>query len=197
MPESSSSTADGTATATARSTLHPSAARRALLNVLAVLLIYGNATVALQPPRVRRAGLTLPAPRWVRDAFLMSGMFTTWSRSNLDMFITGLRTHDGEPATRGRWIRIAVREHFPDRHGVTFTKLFAMHHWDARGVGAQRRAWKGLARKIRDRHNRLHADRVVARVRFGSLEWPQSPLGYRAGKVPGSIVTRTWYEEPP
>lgn len=192
MPASSSATADG---ASAPAALYPSRARRALLSCLAVLLLYGNAVIALQPPRVRRAGFVLPAPRWMRDAFLMSGMFTTWSRYNLDMFIAGLRTADGDPATRGQWVPIAVREHFPDRHGVTFTKLYAMHHWDAHGVAAQRRAWKALAQKIRARHNRLHAGLAVTRIRFGSLEWPQNPLGYRAGKRPGSIQTRVWYEE--
>jgi len=195
MPESRSATADAALAPAPR--VYPSRARRALLNALAVLLIYGNATIALQPPRLRRTGFQLPAPAWMRDAFLMSGMFTTWSRSNLDMFIAGQRSLDGDPSTRGQWVSITVREHFPDRQGVTFTKLYAMHHWDAHGRAAQRVAWKALARKIREHHNRLHPELAVTRVRFGSVEWPQSPLGYRAAKHARSIETRVWYEERP
>ena len=195
MPGSSSSTADASAPPASPASPYPSRLRRALLNALAVFLLYGNAVVALQPPRLRRAGFELPAPRWLRDTFLMSGMFTTFSDTNLDMFITGLRTDDGDPATRRQWVRIAIREHFPDRHGVTFTKLFAMHHWDARGRSAQRGAWIQMAQKIRARHNRLHPESRVERVRFGSVQWPQSPLGYRAAKRPGALQTRTWFEE--
>lgn len=197
MPESSSATADAAVTPPSSTRRHPPRARRLLLNLLAAFLIYGNAVVALQPPALRRAGFVLPTPRWLRDAFLMSGMFTTWSNTNVDMFIAGLRTDRGEPATRGQWLRIALRDHFPDRHGVTFTKLFAMHHWDALGVIAQRRAWRELARKIRERHNRLYPEQAVLRVRFGSVEWPQSPLGFRAAKLQGAIDTRIWYEERP
>ena len=166
-------------------------------NAVAVLLIYGNASIALQPPRLRRAGFEIPAPAWLRDAFLMSGMFTSWSRTNFDMYIEGLRDDEGDPSTRGKWILLRLREHFPDRHGVTFTKLFAMHHFDVFGKRAQRDAWGRLAPKIRAHHNRLHPGQTVTRIRFGSIEWPQSPRGYRASKTPTHVERRLWFEERP
>ena len=88
-----------------------------------------------------------------------------------------------------------MHEHFPQRHGVVFTELFAAHHWDVHGRGAQRRAWTFLARRIREHHNRLHPERSVSRLRFGTELWPLSPLGYRAGKRPGAIRVQTWFAE--
>jgi len=175
----------------------PSRSRRVWLSLVALLLFYGNASVALQPAALRRMGFELPAPRWMQDAFLMSGMFTSYSLVNADLFLAGLRTNTGNSADRMRWVPLALAEHFPERQGVTFTQLFAMHHWDVYGVAAQRRAWKPLAAKIRARHNRLHPDRPIVRVRFGSVEWPQSRLGFRANKRPDKIEVRLWFEERP
>ena len=168
--------------------------RRWLLNAVALFLIYGNAVAVLQAPALRPFGLSAIAPLWLRDAFLLHGMFTSYSRNNGDLFIAGLRTPTGTLGDRGSWVPLKLRDHFAARHGVTFTQLFATHHWDIHGLSAQREAWSGLAARIRARHNRLHPDRPIARVRFGSEEWPQSPRGYRARKQ--QARARIWYEEP-
>jgi len=198
MPASSSSTADGARASSserpAERAALPGRARSWLLNTVAIFLLYGNAVAVLQAPALRAAGLPAIAPLWLRDAFLLHGMFTSYSRYNNDLFIAGLRTHTGTLGDRGSWVPMQLREHFAARHGVTFTQLFATHHWDVYGPAAQRSAWKGLAARIRARHNRLHPNRPIARVRFGSEEWPQSPLGYRARKE--LARARIWYEEP-
>lgn len=168
---------------------------RALRNAVALLIIYGNVAVALQPAALRRAGLRVPRPAILHDAFLMTGMFSSYSLTNSDFVLLGQRTQAGLAQDRGQWIRLRLRDHFVSRHGVVFTQLFAAHHWDVLGVGAQRRAWAFLARRIRERHNRLHPERAVARVRIGSVEWPQSPLGYRAAKDAGPVHSRIWYSE--
>ena len=80
--------------------------------------------------------------------------------------------------------------------GITYTQLFAAHHWDVYGEAAQRAAWAVLARKIRARHNRLHPDLAVQRVRIGALRWPISTLGYWAGKLPSRTRSQIWFEEP-
>jgi hypothetical protein len=170
--------------------------RRLLMDALALLVIYGNVAVALQPPPLRRVGLRVPRPAFVVDAFLIPGMFSSYSLWNSDFFILGERTQRGLVEDRGRWIQLRVREHFPQRHGVIFTELFVAHHWDMHGPAGQRRAWTFLARRIREHHNRLHPERAVARVRFGTVQWPQSPLGYRAGKTPDSLRGRNWFTEP-
>jgi len=169
--------------------------RKLALDLIAIAVIYGNVAVALQPAPVRNAGLRVPRPAWLLDAFLIPGMFGSYGETNLDFVVAGLRTQDGLPADRGRWIKLRVREHFPERHGVVFTRLFAAHHWDMHGTGAQRQAWALLARKIREHHNRLHPDRAVVRVRLGSEDWPISPLGYRAGKRGDAITQRSWFIE--
>lgn len=169
--------------------------RRRLLDALVLFVIYGNVAVAWQPPPLRRS-VRVPRPGFVADAFLITGMFSSYSLFNSDYFILGQRADSGLVDDRGRWIQLRVREHFPQRHGVIFTELFAAHHWDMHGTRAQRRAWEFLARRIREHHNRLHPDRAVTRVRFGSVQWPQSPLGYRAAKTPDALRTRTWFAEP-
>jgi hypothetical protein len=170
--------------------------RRLLMNAVAAIVIYGNVAVGLQPRALRRMGVSVPRPAFVVDAFLITGMFSSYSLYNTDFFIAGLRTQSGLHEDRGRWIQLRVRDHFPQRHGVIFTELFAAHHWDMHGPAAQRRAWGFLARRIREHHNRLHPTRAVVRVRFGSLQWPQQPEGYRAGKTAERTRTRVWFAEP-
>jgi hypothetical protein len=145
---------------------------------------------------LRGTSLELPTPGFVRDAFLMTGMFSSYSTSNVDFVLAGLRTQHGQASDRGQWIALRLRDHFASRHGVTFTQLFAAHAWDVHGRAGQQRAWAFLARKIRERHNRLHPEQAVSRVRFGSIEWPQDPLGYRAQKQPEHMRARLWYAEP-
>lgn len=201
MAASSSATADAAATgesaleASAERSALPSRPRRWLLNAVALFLIYGNAIGVLQAPTLRALRIDRIAPHWVRDAFLLHGMFTSYSKHNADFFIAGLRTQEGTVGDRGSWVPIRLREHFAGRHGVVFTQLFATHHWDIHGKAAQRNAWRALAARIRARHNRLHPDRPLAVVRFGSEEWPQSPLGYRARKF--EAIARIWFEESP
>jgi hypothetical protein len=168
---------------------------RLLRDLMALLLIYGNVAVGLQPHALRKLGVRVPRPGFVHDAFLITGMFGSYTDVNGDFFIFGLRDERGATHDRGRWIQLAVHEHFPQRHGVVFTELFAAHHWDTHGRPAQRRAWTFLARKIREHHNRLHPERSVARIRFGTQLWPLSPHGYRAGKRPGAIRQQTWFAE--
>jgi hypothetical protein len=166
------------------------------MNAIAALLLYGNVAVALQPPQLRRQPIHLPCPGFLIDAFLMTGMFSTYSLVNTDLYIGGLRTQSGLVSDRGRWIDVPIREHFAQRQGVIFTQLFAMHDWDMHGPQAQRRAWAALAPRIRARHNRLHPDRPVSRIAFGIVMWPQSPLGYRGLKRPGLARPKAWYVEP-
>jgi hypothetical protein len=176
----------------------PNAARwrRLSMNAIAIAVLYGNATVVLQPPGFAGTPLELPTPAFVRDAFLMTGMFSSYSAVNSDFMLNGLRTQAGRKPDRGHWIALRVRDHFTQRHGVTFTQLFAAHPWDVQGKAAQTRAWAVLARKVRERHNRLHPDAQIERVQFGAIEWPQDPRGYRALKQPQQMHVRVWYVEP-
>lgn len=165
------------------------------MHVLALIMLYGNAAVALQPHALHRIGAGLPRTREMMDAFLMTGMFSSFVTRNADLFIAGERTRDGRAGDRGQWIRLSIREHFPSRHGVVFTQLFVARHWDTYGRVAQRKAWVALAARIRARHNRLHPDASVARIRFGQIDWPQDPRGYRAGKRAPNVRSQTWFED--
>jgi hypothetical protein len=173
----------------------PSIAMRAVMTVVTLTLAYGNAAVALGPPALLKLNLTLPAPDLVRDVFLMTGMFNSYSERNVDFVLTGKRSARGLREDRGRWIRLPLREHFPQRHGITYTQLFAAHHWDVHGLAAQRKAWAVMAAKVRARHNRLHPDRHVQSVRFAATDWPISPQGYRALKSSDASRPRIWFSE--
>jgi hypothetical protein len=165
------------------------------MSSVAALLLYGNAAVALQPPAVRTGRFHLPCPMFLLDAFLMTGMFNSYSLVNTDLFIIGARTRTGKLVDRGLWIELALREHFVQRQGLVFVQLFSAHEWDMHGLSAQRRSWALLARRIREHHNHLHPERTVSHVAFGSLEWPQSPAGYRALKRAPVVHPRPWFSE--
>jgi hypothetical protein len=170
--------------------------RRTAQNAIALIVLYGNAAVALQPPPIRQLRLHLPCPLFLLDAFLITGMFNSYSLVNTDLYIAGQRTREGLIADRLRWIDLPVREHFAQRQGIVFTQMFATHQWDIHGLRAQQRAWKDLARRIREHHNRLHPQHKVSRVSFGIVFWPQSPAGYRALKRAPLVKTQSWYTEP-
>jgi hypothetical protein len=170
--------------------------RRLAMNAIAVALLYGNAAVALQPGPLRNLPLHLPAPVFLVDAFLVTGMFGSYSIVNTDLYIGGLRTNQGSIEDRGRFIELPVREHFALRQGVIFTQLFATHDWDVHGLASQQKAWVVLARKLREHHNRLHPDHRVSRIIFGTVSWPQSPFGYRALKRVPLVRVQTWHIDP-
>jgi hypothetical protein len=170
--------------------------RRLAMNAIAFVILYGNAAVALQPPQVRNQSVHLPCPLFLLDAFLITGMFNSYSLANTDMYLAGFRAQDGPAEERGRWVELDLREHFAQRQGMIFTQLFAAHEWDMHGLSGQRRAWVSLARRIREHHNRLHPERTITRVEFGTVLWPQSPLSYRALKRAGLMQPQPWYIEP-
>ncbi len=168
--------------------------KRWVMSAVALLIAYGNLAVILHPSKFGLGTLPgLPRPPAIHDAFLVTGMFNSYTEENLELFLEGETT--GEGSTRTRWMAISVSEHFPQRRAVAYTQLFAPHHWDMYGPEAQREAWAGMARRIRARHNRLHPDQPVARVRFGTNVWPQHPAGYDAARRPGQTDRRLWFSE--
>lgn len=167
------------------------------MHLLGALILYGNAAVALQPHPLRQAGLGLPRTEWLTDAFLMTGMFSSYVTYNSDLFILGERSQTGRVHDRGHWIALKVNEHFPARLGVAFIQMFVVRHWDTFGLKAQKRAWVGLAARIRAHHNRLHPQEAVTRVRLGQVDWPQDPRGYRWAKHGQKVRSTIWFEEPP
>lgn len=167
--------------------------QRWVTSAIGLLIIYGNLAVILNPTKF---GLpptpALPRPALLHDAFLMTGMFTSDSSQNIEVFLEGeRRASDGS----AHWIPLSVGDHFPQRRPVTYAQLVAARHYDLGGVEAQRAAWIELARRIRERHNRLHPRYAIARVRFGVLSWPRDPRGYDAGRRPGQTVRELWFTE--
>jgi hypothetical protein len=176
----------------------PDRARRWLMSAIAVWVVYGNLAVTFN---AQKLGLpdwvpSLPRPFAIHDAFLIPGMFSGYSDYNFDFFLLGQRSARGRETDRGRWIDLPVEEYFPQRAPIVYTQLFAAHHWDMLGDRGQREAWAALAGRIRRRHNRLHPDEEIGRVRIGSINFPQSPDGYRAAKTRDALRTELWYRDP-
>lgn len=164
---------------------------------LGAVLVYGNLAVALEPDRIGLSGWpALPVPDVLYDALLLPGVFGGYSLQNYDFFLLGRRSDAGRPADRGRWIRLEVREHFPLRDALTHAVLFAPHQRDLYGESEQRRAWGVLARKIKQRHARLHPAAPLAALRIGLDVFPQGARDYREHKRPGKIWTQLLYAEP-
>lgn len=163
------------------------------MSVVGVLIVYGNLAVILHPPKIGLVSVPgLPRPHLVHDAFLMTGMFTSFTSDNFELFLEGAVEADGADA---RWMPLSLSDHFPHRYGVTYSTLVAAHHLDLGGQSAQRDAWRDVARRIRSRHNHLHQTQPVVRVRFGVRTWPRSPAGYREGRESAQGRRRVWFTE--
>lgn len=169
--------------------------RKLVMSLIAAVIVYGNAAVIFNPHKL---GLPLPNP-WPRsfalhDAFLMTGMFTSFSTENVD-FVLGGRRIPRAPEQKPEWIVLSLNEMIPGRLGIKFTQLLVARHWDFLGVEVQRQQWKQAAKKIVARHNRLHPERPIDAVRIGTMEWPLSPHGYRAAKPKTGAHYRDWYND--
>ncbi len=175
------------------------AARKTVMSVVAALIVYGNVAVIFNPHKLALP-LESPWPRpfLLHDAFLLTGMFTSFATENVD-FVIGGRTVPRQPDDKPEWIRLSLNEMIPGRLGIKFTQLLVARHWDMLGVWAQRAAWASAAKKIRARHNRLHPDRPIDAVRIGVVSWPLDPRSYRAAKPKQHARYRDWYndETPP
>ena len=170
-----------------------SRALRWTLNGLGALILYGNVAVIFQPAMLGLGGLPrLPLPFVLEEAFLLPGMFGGYATEHSRCLIEGLRS-----AGQGQqgWLAIPVQEHFPERLAVASLQLSAVRFREALGRSGQQRAWRMMARKIRLRHNRLHPDRQVERVRFGVMRWPQSADGYWALARSRHVRHELWYQE--
>ena len=149
------------------------------MSAIALALLYGNAMVALQPPQLVELGLYIPHPKFVRDIFALTGMFSSNSPRNEDYLIYGRRTQTGRAEDRGRWIELPLSEHFPLRHSITTMQIYVPFHETIYGEEGRARAWSVFARKIRANHNRLHPDLPVADIRLDAVDWPADPRALR------------------
>jgi hypothetical protein len=167
------------------------------MSLIALLVIYGNVAVIFNPEKLGlRDWPALPRPFALQDAFLIAGMFSGYSDFNFDFVLFAERTEEGRAVDRGAWIELPLAEHFPQRYPIVYTQLFASHHWDMLGESAQQVAWARLAAKIKARHNRLHPDARIARLQIGTINFPQSPNGYRAAKTANDTWSELWYGDP-
>ena len=167
------------------------------MGAIALLVVYGNLCVVFNTDKLGLTGWpSLPRPFVLHDAFLIPGMFSSYASYNFDLYLEGERSRAGRARDRGRWIGLPMHEFFPQRYPIAYTQLFAAHHWDMLGDEGQRAAWVGIARRIEHRHNLLHPDAPIRRVRFGSENFPVSPDGYRAAKIPRAIQRELWYSDP-
>jgi hypothetical protein len=175
----------------------PGRAARCFMSAIALLIIYGNLAVIFNTEKLGLRGWpALPRPFALHDAFLITGMFSGYADHNFDFFLAGHRSYEGRNQDRGAWLALDLQEHFPLRYPIVYTQLFAAHQWDMLGEATQRAAWAALAAKIKAHHNRLHPEAPIDRLRFGCIDFPQSPLGYRGAKTDASSWIEPWYADP-
>jgi len=165
-------------------------------------LIFGNIAVVFHPGKYGlkdvkglRDYLPPEGKRFIHDAFLMTGMFSSYSTNNLDLVIRGhLSDADWLPED-DRWIDLPIKDHLPRTLGTEYTRLWGSHHKSTFGKKAQKQARKVFADKMRARHILLHPDQPIDGIMFGVESWRQDPSGYRAGKTPETTKFYTWHED--
>lgn len=168
--------------------------RKVVMSAIAIVIVYGNLSMIFNPSKL---GVPLPNPwfmtRTIQDAFLLTGMFSSYADQNID-FVIGGRTVPQASGEQPKWIVLDLNEMIPGRMGIKFTQLLVARHWDILGKRAQEAAWHQAAKKMRARHNRLHPDQPIDAVRLGVMRWPLSPDGYRAAK-PKKSPYLDWYND--
>jgi len=169
--------------------------RKFAMSLIAITIIYGNVAMIFNPQKL----LPFLPNRWpttfaMQDAFLLTGMFTSFSTENVDFMIGG-RIAPRAPNEKASWIVIDQDEMFTGRMGIKYTQILAARHWDMLGKQAQQDAWHKAAKKIRARHNRLHPDQPIDAVRIGVQLWPLSADGYRAAKRKDTRRYVDWYND--
>jgi hypothetical protein len=169
------------------------------MSLVAMVIVYGNVAMIFNPQKLLPfLPNPWPTPFAIQDAFLLTGMFTSFATENIDFMIGGRtvpRHSVDTPNEKPTWIVLDLDEMFTGRMGIKFTQVLAARHWDMLGKQAQQDAWHLAAKKIRARHNRLHPDQPVDAVRIGVQLWPLSPDGYRAAKRRSKNRYVDWYND--
>lgn len=167
----------------------PGHARRVPLSVLAALLVYFNVAALNAQFAANFPGIpALPVIDLLVDPFFLFGMFNGYERTASELTIQGLRGDD--------WQALSAREFLPGPPAE-----HALWTQASRKLGEllpERVVLKERARfleRIQARHNRLHPERTVARVRIGILSWPKSSQDHETLRVPGQETFTLLYEQ--
>jgi len=142
------------------------------------VVLYTNAAVMLNGV----VGPALPAPLGLADAFALFGVFHTYEGINREVAVEAFSD------AKGRWIAVDLDEIAPFPRGKRMTRLLSIRHlgtWAFPDLAAARRF---LARKIRERVQRLHPDLAVSAVRVRSLTWPRGRDSYEQNQAEGKSV---------
>jgi hypothetical protein len=161
---------------------------KAFLSLLALLLVYFNIAAINAQFAVNFPSLPeLPVIDLLVDPFFLFGMFNGYERDATELSIQGLRRDGFQPLAKAELLPGPASEH-------------ALWAQASRSVGQLLPARVILAERarflerIRERHNRLHPDAPVTRVRVGLLRWKRSRLGRSALREPGKETFILLYE---
>ena len=135
--------------------------KRWAASAFAVLLVYANVSVILWG-----VGARVPVLPATHDGFMLFGVFHTFEDINRETIL------EGRDAS-GDWVKLDIREHVPYELPERNRRLNADRVAGPLSFRTSDEAHAFLLRKIRERHNRLHADRPVDAVRIVILTWPR------------------------
>lgn len=164
---------------------------RALRSVLALALVYGNVAVLnAQFAVVYEWVPALPVIDLLADPFYLFGMFDDYERDARELVV------EGYVAGAHEWIRLDGADFFPG--SVADRQIWAQGR---RKLGElltdemMEDEQRCLLSRIRARHNRLHPERQIEKVRVGHLSWEKSAQGHEAKRVRSEEEMVIWYEE--
>lgn len=159
---------------------------------ICLTVIYGNLAMLLnQSPLKTR----LPAAPFSMDMFNIAGVFSYYETINRQVFIEGRVSPKAECAKAGQWIQLEAKTFLPFSRGEQEMRLWVSRQYNEGGPIAQQKGFRQLARKIRNRHNRIHPQCPLTAVSFGVLTWPRSPQGFETLKTQTRVKRQTWYAE--
>jgi len=170
-------------------------AQKIVLSLFIILIVYSNTAVLLKKT-LNEFGITTPLHKVIYDSFIMFGMFSFYTERGKEISIWGLSEPSISPAfkTKPRWMMLRTGDFFPFKRGE-ISRAWVNKHWRSLGKAAQTTAWKDLALKIRNRHNRLHPESRISKVSIGAQIFPQGDRWFREYKDERSVVYSNWYTE--
>jgi hypothetical protein len=164
-------------------------------NVLIAVFLYSNvAVMSNYPLSLVTTRWRLPIPWQLYDCFVLFGMFGYYEEVNRGIEIYGI-ADSAESAGKPGVVQLDVEEYFPFNTGEIQSRVWVSKHRWIGGYSGQYAAWKELAAKIRQRHNRLHPDKRVRAVGIIYITWPRSLEEYDALKSDNLVKHQLLFAE--
>jgi len=168
--------------------------KKLFLHLLIITVLYSNIAVISNHVSIKfQMGNVLPLQFFLYDLFNTFGVFESYSTDSRQMLLLGL--DKDRDMLKDDWRDLFIDDYFPFPKGEQRQRFSAVRFNVLHGEGGELFARKFLARKVRERYNRLNPERPIERVMLGVAIWPRSLKGFNAARTEESTKYFRIYAE--